>query len=264
MMALIVRTIARSVGLVSAVAGLLVSFQMSLVAVAASFEDGQDFEHLSGLVPAFLQHALGPALTSFGGLTTVGFYEPLIVILAVQVAIYLATEPAGDIESGLVDLVLARPLPRHRIMTRSLLVMSGAALLLPAIMAASLWMSLTWLAPAGAVWPTTRVVAELMANLVAVIWCFGGAGLAAAAWARRRAAAYGVVGVASVALYLADFVGDAWSRASWAAVISPFHRFHGAQIITGTSHTMTNMAVLVALGGIAVAAAYWKFQRRDV
>ena len=52
-------------------------------------------------------------------------------MLVVQFAVYLAVEPAGDVESRLVDLLLARPLPRHYLLTRSLVVMTGAALVLP-------------------------------------------------------------------------------------------------------------------------------------
>lgn len=39
-----------------------------------------------------------------------------------QFASYVAAKPAGDVELGLVDLVLARPVPRHRLVTRSLIV----------------------------------------------------------------------------------------------------------------------------------------------
>ncbi len=45
------------------------------------------------------------------------YFDPLIVMLLVQFAIYLATEPAGEVESNLVDLLLARPMPRHVIVT---------------------------------------------------------------------------------------------------------------------------------------------------
>ena len=58
-------------------------------------------------------------------MASLGFFEPLIVMLVVQFAIFLATEPAGDVETGLVDLVLARPVPRHWLVTRSLIAMTG-------------------------------------------------------------------------------------------------------------------------------------------
>jgi ABC-2 type transport system permease protein len=264
MLTLISRTIRRSVVMLSAFAALLALFQVSLVATAASFEDGQNFDRLAGLAPAFIQQFLGSALTSFAGMTSVSFYEPLILIVIVQVAIYLATEPAGDVESGLVDLLLARPVPRHRLVTRSLLTMSGASIGLPLVMVASLWICLRWLAPAGARWPDTRTIGDLMAHLTAVAWCFGGIALAAASFARRRGAAQSAVGVTAVALYFLDFVGDAWSRAGWAAPLSPFHYFHGARILAGTAHSSRELGLLLTLGGLAVVVAYWRFQRRDL
>src|SRR5262245_53514746 len=156
---LISRTLGRIALLLTALALLLSSFQVALVAIASSLSDSNGFERLAGLAPLFIQQAFGPALTSFGGMTAVGFFEPLIVMLVVEFAIYVATEPAGDVESGLVDLVLARPMPRHRLMTRSLIVMTGAALVLPLTMTASLWISLWLLAPAGARWPEPKTIA---------------------------------------------------------------------------------------------------------
>jgi len=261
---LVGRTLGRITMLTTALAGLLVAFQVAIVAIAASLEGDEGFTRLAGLAPAFLQQVLGPALTSFAGLTSLGFYEPLIVLLVVEFAIYLATEPAGDVESGLVDLVLARPLPRHYVVTRSLLVMTAAAGALPGVMALGLWASLAWLAPAGAAWPEPRVVGLLVAHLMAVAWCFGGAGLAAAAWARRRGAAQAAIGVTAVAMYLLDFVGDAWPDAGWLAWLSPFHAFHGAQILSESTHAARDLSVLFGLGALGVALAYWKFQRRDV
>jgi hypothetical protein len=103
-----------------------------------------------------------------------------------------------------------------------------------------------------------------MAHLMAVTWCFAGAGLAAAAWARRRGAAMAAVGVAAVALYLLDFVGDAWADARWLAWLSPFHAFHGARILAGNTDVLRDLGVLAGLGAIGVALAYWRFARRDV
>jgi ABC-2 type transport system permease protein len=264
MLTLIGRSLDRCKGLFAAVAMLLAAFQTALVAIATSFEEGQGFERLLGLVPAFLQEGLAPALASFGGLVSLTFYEPVIVLLAVAFAIYLAAEPAGDVESGLVDLLLARPLPRHRFVTRSLVIMTGAAIVLPAVMALTMWACLALFAPSSAKWPELRTVLLLGVQLAAVTWCFGGAGLAASAWSRRRGAAVATVGVAAVTMYLMDSVGDAWASAAWLAWLSPFHAFHGARILAGTSDPVRDLSVLFALGAAGVALAYWRFERRDV
>src|SRR5436190_1740547 len=59
--------------------------------------------------------------TTFRGLVAFGYFHPVICALLAAVAMYVTTEPAHEIESGLVDLELARALPRHRLLTRSLL-----------------------------------------------------------------------------------------------------------------------------------------------
>jgi hypothetical protein len=262
---LIRRTVARVWVLGAVLAGLLAAFQLALVAVAASLASTGGFERLAGLAPAFIQQAFGPALTTFGGMATLGFFEPLIVILVVTYAIHVASEPAGDVESGLVDLMLARPLPRHLLLTRSLIVMTGSTVVLPLAMGLSLWAGLSWLAPADQRWPDLRVVMMLMANLAAVAWCFGGVALAAAAFSRRRGSATTIVAVGCVAMYLAETVGEAWpARAGWASWLSPFHRFHGAAIIAGDAHSASDFTILLTIGAAGVALAYWQYQRRDV
>jgi ABC-2 type transport system permease protein len=264
MLTLVRRTVDRIAVLLVVLAALLVLFQVALVAIAASLADGPGFEGLASLAPAFIQQILGPALASFGGLAAVGFFEPLIIMMVVQMAIYVATEPAGDVEAGLVDLVLARPVSRHVLVTRSLLVMTGVAIVLPVTMAASLWASLWWLAPPNVRWPEPRVVLLLTGHLAAVAWCFGAAALAAAAWAWRRGAAQSIVGVSAIAFYLLDTVAEAWDAVAWTAPLSPFHYFHGAEILAGRTDPARDLAMLIAVGVAGTALAYWQFRRRDV
>jgi ABC-type transport system involved in multi-copper enzyme maturation permease subunit len=261
---LIQRTVARVTLLTLVLVGLLAAFDAALVAIAASLHEGGGFERLAGLAPTFIQQGLGGALTSFAGMAAFGFFEPLIVMLVVQFAVFVATEPAGDVESGLVDLVLARPIPRRLLVTRSLLVMTGAAIALPLIMGLSLWVSLWFLAPPTASWPQPRVLGLLMVNLAAVAWCFGAAGLAAAAFSRRRGSAIALVSVGAVWLYLMEVVGEAWPRMSWAAWVSPFHRFHGAGILAGQTQPARDLTILLGAGLLGVVLAYWRFNRRDL
>ena len=114
MLTLIGRSLRRIVPLWAGLAAVLVAFQFALIAVGASYEKAGSFNVLAMVLPGFARGAFGTALSSFAGMTTFGYFETLIVILVTQFAIYVATEPAGEVEWGLVDVVLARPLPRHR------------------------------------------------------------------------------------------------------------------------------------------------------
>jgi hypothetical protein len=268
MLTLVSRSLGRTVGLFAAISILLASFEIAVIAVAASFTGATDFARLSQLMsqimPGFVQAAFGPAMLSFGAMTTVCYFDPLVVMMAVQFAVFLATEPAGEIEGGLVDLVLARPLPRHWLISRSVLVMTAGASLPTLAMGLATWAGLGLLAPAGAPWPETRVVLLMMIHLAAVSWCFGGAGLAAAAWSRRRGAAQAAVAIASVALYLIDVIGESWARALPLARLLPFHYYHGAAILRGTANAALDLSVLSGIGAAGIALAYWQFGRRDL
>jgi hypothetical protein len=258
------RTLSRNLGLLVSLAVVLMVFQFALVGIAAALAESGGFNQLASLAPAFIAMVMGPALTSFAGLCALSFFEPLIIMVLVQVAIYLASEPAGDVDGKLVDLILARPLPRHVLVTRTLTVMTGTVELMPIAMAATLWPSLSALAPAGAAWPSVATILRLVAYLAAVCWCFGGVALAAGAWARRRGQAQSMIGLAAVAFYLMEFVGEAWPRNIWLAYLSPFHHFHGSAVLAGQTNPAFDLGVLMAIGLTGVIVAYWKFNKRDL
>ncbi len=116
--ALIGRSIARTAPLVAGVATLLAGFQVTLVLLASSYERAQTFERLALLAPSFLQRSLGPgldALASFSGMVTFGYFHSVVTMTVVLLATYLGAEPAGDVETGMVDLILARPESRKRV-----------------------------------------------------------------------------------------------------------------------------------------------------
>jgi hypothetical protein len=264
MLTLVGRSLGRVAPLFAGLLGLLVAFQLALVAVAASYGAEPTFARMAELAPTFIREGFGLGLTSFSGMTTIGYFHPVVIMVVVQFAIYLATEPAGEIEWSLIDLLMARPLPRHRLVTRSLLVMTIGCVALSLTLGAGMWIGLLLLAPHGARWPETRVVSNLIGHLAAVAWCFGGAALAAAAWARRRGSAQAPVAIAAVALYLVYLLGAAWRPARVVARLSPFLYYQGAAILAGRDNTVRDLSILFTAGVVGTAIGYWQFSRRDL
>jgi ABC-type transport system involved in multi-copper enzyme maturation permease subunit len=264
MTALVLRSFGRVKILTASLAVILICLQLAIIAAARSFSDGNVFERLSQIAPAFFAQIMGPALTSFSGLVLFAYADPPIVMLVVVFAIYLASEPAGEVESNLVDLVLARPLPRHRIVSRSFLVMAIGTFLMSGSMQATTWAGLWWMAPADAQWPAPRTVFSLSVHMTLVAWCFGCAALAASGWARRRGAVVGAIGVVAIAAYLVEVLEPMWAPARDVAWVSPFHYYRAARIIAGTAEDARNLTVLAATALAALAIAYWRYQRRDL
>jgi ABC-type transport system involved in multi-copper enzyme maturation permease subunit len=262
--ALVLRSLGRVRMLSASLAVILGALQLSIIAAAATFVDGGSFERLAQVVPSFVVQAMGPALTSFRGMVLFAYFDPLIVMLLVQFAIYLATEPAGEVESNLVDLLLARPIPRHVIVSRTFLVMAIGTVLMSGAMQATTWVGLWWMAPRDAQWPAAGTVLSLTAHMTLVAWCFGCAALAASGWARRRGAVVGAIGVVAIALYLVELLESIWAPARELARFSPFHYYAATGILAGTAQESRNLAVLGITALAALALAYWRHQRRDL
>jgi ABC-2 type transport system permease protein len=192
------------------------------------------------------------------------YFDPLIVMLLVQFSIYLATEPAGEVESNLIDLLLSRPIPRHVIVTRTFLVMALGTLLMGAAMQATTWAGLWWMAPRNVHWPDARTALSLSVHMTLIAWCFGCAALAASGWARRRGAVVGGIGVVAIVAYLVELLETIWAPARELARFSPFHYYAATGILAGTAPEARNLAVLGLIALAALIFAYWSYQRRDL
>ena len=86
---------------------LLAGFQIIIVGQASALEQAHSFGRMAELVPGFLQRGLGSQsmlLVTFKGTVAFGYFHPVVVVLVSVLAIYFATEPAHEVESGLVDL----------------------------------------------------------------------------------------------------------------------------------------------------------------
>jgi hypothetical protein len=263
--ALVGRSLTRHVALVAALAVMLSGFQLLLVVIARSLQRQGLFSQLAALVPAFVQEAFGGALVaSFGGLTAFGFFYPVVMLTLAGGTIYLASELAGDVEEGLVDLIAARAVPRHLIVTRSAMVSSGVSAFIIALMLLTNRAAVAWLAPAGSSAPRLSAMTLMALNLLAVVWCFGAAGLALAAHARRRASAAGTIGLAAVALYLLHFAAASWPPARPFARVSPFHYYEGMDTLMGLNDPRPDIATLWAATLALFACAYVLYGRRDL
>ncbi len=264
---LIRRSFARAATGFAAVAGILAAFQLIMVLTATIYQAANSFETLTSLVPPSLQRAMGSSvmtLASFQGLATFGYFHPVAVLVIVQAAAYMATESAGEVEWGLFDLQLARPIARHWVITRSLVLSFGLTVAATMAMVSTTWLGLVSFAPAGARWPSAWTLVNLAAHLVMLGWGFAAAGAAVAAFARRRGSAFGTTALGVVFLYLLSVVADLWEPAAPLRWISPFHYFSGVAVVNGSASTGFDLAVLaIPVVGFSLIA-YWQFGRRDL
>jgi len=260
---LTIRTLARHKGLIAGMAAVLAGFQVLLVVIAANLQREGLFSQLAALVPSNIQAALGGSLiASFGGLLAFGFFHPVVVLGLAVGASYLGSELAGDVETGLVDLVAARPVPRAALVARTLVAIVAASTTIVGLMVVASRASA--LAVGGAADTPVSATVALAVNLLAVTWCCGAAGLAIAAVTRSRAAAAGAAALVFISTYLVNFAAAWWRPARFAARFTPFHYFDAMPIVLGTHDPARDILVLLSASALLVVAALVSYQRRDL
>jgi ABC-2 type transport system permease protein len=245
---------------------LLAAFQVLLVLIAGSIHHSGGFEQLASLLPPFARALLGPSLASvmsFSGIVCLGYFDLAIVIALLALTIALATVPASEVESGFADLILARALRRHWLITRTIALLLLAILMMLALMIAGTWAGLAMLAPENAIWPSPRTLGSLALNLGLLMLCWGGVAMAFGA-ACRRTVASAITGLLALAALLLDLTGRLWPPADSFAWLSPFRYFIPFDIVMGTELPITNMIVLWAIAMTGFTMAYLLFSQRDI
>jgi ABC-2 type transport system permease protein len=264
---LLLHSLKRARTVVLALGLLLSAFQILLIMMAGSFENSGSFAQLSTLIPPFVRDLIGPSMTSFmsfSGMVCLGYFHPVVMASLVGLGIALGTTVTGEIESGFMDLILARPLARHRIITRSIfvcLICSAAPL---AMMIVATTVGLRLLAPSGAELPPFALIFSMAANVGMLMLCWSAVALAIGSSARRRGVTGWVTGLAALAMFLLDYVARAWPTAEPASWISPFRYYSPFDLIMGKPLPILNLVVLGAISVTAWVLSYLLFARRDI
>jgi len=252
--------------LLMAMGFLLAAFQVLLVLIAGSIERSGEFEQLASLLPPFMRALLGPSLASvmsFSGIVCLGYFDLGIVIALLALTIALATVPASEVETGFADLILARPLRRHWIITRTIALVLISTLMMVALMMAGTWVGLAMLAPDDAQWPSPMMIGSLALNLGMLMLCWSSVALALAA-ACRRSVASATTGLLALAALLLDLTARLWPAAEAFAWLSPFRYFIPFDLVMGTALPVENILVLWAIAMSGFTVAYLLFSQRDI
>lgn len=263
---LLTLSLKRARNLLIAAGLLLAGFQVLLVFIAGSVERGDDFEQLAELLPPFVRALLGPSLASvmsFKGVVCLGYFDLIIVVGLLALTITLATLPASEIETGFADLILARSLPRHWIITRTIVLQLLVLGLMLALMMAGTWAGLVMVAPKGAQWPPLGMIGALALNLGMLMLCWGGVALALAATCRRSVAG-AVTGLLAFVSLLLDLTGRLWPPAEGLSRLSPFRYFVPFDLVMGRSLPVENILLLWAVAMTGFILAYYFFSQRDI
>jgi ABC-2 type transport system permease protein len=250
---------------------LLCAFQVFLILIASSIHETAESSHrianIAEMLPSFVRNFMGPSLLSFisfGGIVSQGYFHPAVQGALIGLTIAIATMPVSEIESGFMDLILSRPLARHWIITRSILMMVLCTAALLAMMLAATWLALHAFAPKGVPWPEAKVLLSLAANLSLLLLAWGGVALAIGAVSRRRGVAGTATGLLALTTFLLEFAPPTWRPAGWFAWLSPFQYYKAMKLIIGVPLRTHDLWVLAGIALTGYALAYVLFARRDL
>ncbi len=264
---LLFRLSLKRIRLLLGITGLLLALvQMLRVRIAAQVHDAGQFDQLSALLPPFVRDILGPALASvmsFSGIVSGVYFDTGFVIALVALAIAIATLPASEIETGFADLVLARSMARHWLVTRTIALVLLSILLMLLMIMAGTWAGLVLFAPPDAPWPTARQTLPLALTLGMLVVCWSGIAMVLGA-VYRRGVASATTSLLVFGTLLLDWAHRAWPPLGFIAWVSPFHYFNPYELVAGNPLRIENLLVLWAIAATGYTLAYLVISVRDI
>lgn len=261
--ALLGRTL-RQLGLVLGAAALfLCVFEFGLVFIATAFDSAGGLERIVEFLPTMFQDLLLSKMKDFSppALVPLGFHHPLAYMIVLGLTVLLGTAPAADRESGLIDLIVSRPVPRRAYLLSVLLGMLLIQAALPlAILVGGLIGVQVFDVPLE---DPVVALAKAAAGQSSLMCAVGGLTLLCSVGCRRRFNAVLAVLAILLPMFVVDFLSYMWSglhEVRWASLFHYVPSMPGAD----TVDFRLGVAVLWTVGALTSLAAFARWQRQDL
>jgi ABC-2 type transport system permease protein len=238
--------------------------ELLIVWIVGHIERGPGVRQLfEQVLPLGMQQVLGSQLgmLSFTALAGFGFQHPLALAGAIAFVIAVATVPAGERESGFLDLVMARPVPRVSYFFAVLLLLLLGAFAMPLAPLLGLRAGL------GLLQSTVEIEWSRYApgalGLACILLTISGYTMLLASFARRRGTAAAQATALTLIFFWIDLLSPIWEPIRAIDWISPFHYFKPVRsAITGDA-PWDHYLLLLGISLITTALALLIFRRRD-
>jgi ABC-2 type transport system permease protein len=242
----------------------LVGFVALIVSVYPTVHSNASLEKLSQDYPEALQSflAFGGAVdySTAAGYLGIELFSLMVPLLLLVAAIGTgAGTIAGEEERGTLELLLANPVSRTKVVLEKTIALVAEIAGLGLVLWLALWV--------GALLANMDISAGRLAaatlSAVLLALAYGTIAVLLGAATGRRTVAIGLTAAAAVAAYLVNGLAPLVHALEVPQKLSPFYHYAvGDPLRNGIS--FTHMAVLVAIAVVATAIAPWLFSRRDV
>ena len=242
----------------------LVGLVAMLIAVYPSIRDNPDLNELVESYPDALKAfiAFGGAVDYASGAGYLGselfsFMAPLLLLVAAIGAGARAT--AGEEERGTLDLLLANPLSRRRLVLEKL----GALVAEIALLSVVLWLALLVGVELASMDVSAAHLAAATAGAALLAIGFGAIAMLAGAISGHRAVAVGVPAAGAVAAYLVSSLAAIVDALRPFRQASPFYHYVASDPLR-SGLELGHTGFLVGVTAVAAVAAVVAFDRRDL
>ena len=242
----------------------LIAMTALMIAVYPTIRDNPDLNKLVENYPEALKAfiAFGGDLDYTSGAGYLGselfaFMVPLLLSIAAIGAGARAT--AGEEEGGTIDLLLANPVSRQRLVFEKATALATEVFLLAVV----LWISLLVGVEIVGMDISAANLAAATVSAALLAFSFGAIALLAGAVSGRRSVAIGVPAALGVAAYLVSSLGSLVDSLRFASKASPYYHYVASDPLRqglGLGHAGFLLGVGVLASGLAVLA----FERRDL
>lgn len=186
-----------------------------------------------------------------------GFFGPLLLLLYSVGA--GARAIAGEEERQTLDVLLATPVSRTRVITHKFIALILGLVTLSVV----LWTSVVVVGPPFDLTPDLVHLAEATLSCFLLALAFGAIALGVGALTGRRALAIGVSAGLAAATYLFHVLAPSVDAIAWLEYLSPFYYYRDAEpLLNGLN--AAHALVLLSITAVAFVGARFAFERRDL
>lgn len=176
--------------------------------------------------------------------------------------IFCTRMPVGEIDRGTVDLLFGLPVSRRKVFLCETFIWLASGIWLLFMALAGHWL-IAPLLP-NVIRPDFSVTFKVLLNFYCVYIAVGGIGFFIASVSNYRSRAIGTFFGILLASFLLNFLAQFWEFARQIAFLSVMSYYRPAQTILSTEFPVSNLLILLGIGGIAWAAAGEVMARRSL
>jgi ABC-type transport system involved in multi-copper enzyme maturation permease subunit len=215
---------------------------------------------LSAMLGTDLAEGIGPQMFA-----AMAWVHPVVLATIWAHAIIVCTRvPAGEVDRGTIDVLLALPVSRWKLYVSETLAWLCSAAVLVGFAVAGNMLGRSQVAAEAQFDPPGSHVFIVLVNLMVLYVAVGAAGWFFSALSDRRGRAMGIVFLIVVFSFLLNYLAQFWEPARRVAFLGVLRYYRPLFILRDGAWPLRDLAVLLGSAGVLWTVGGWIFARRDL